>query len=165
MSLYQECLNFMNKESSNDAEKISGYYSLGTLKTNGWKAVISVNVLEEEYDGEGRDIIVTPMLLVPRYINGRKTNSIKEKLELNSNAEYIFWQAKERNKAMFDKIKCKLTDEKELNDAPLVEKQGASNQFCDSVFHYLKEYSDCLGYSFQSILDELKNDFEIETDF
>lgn len=162
MNLYQDCLNFMNKE-SNDTERISGYYSLGALKANGWEVVISVDALEEEYEGEGRDIVVTPMLLVPRYINGQKTNGIKEKLELNSNAEYIFWQAKERNKAVFDKIKCKLTNEKELDNVSFIEK--SSEIISDSVNCWLRNYSELLGYDFQAILDELKNDFEIETDF
>lgn len=162
MNLYQECLNYMNGK-SNSIEKVLGYYSLGKLKVNDWEVIIEVDAEGETKD---RDVIVTPILLVPQYKNGQKTNNIHEELELNSNAEYIFWQVKERDKVMFSKVKHKINADKELRRVPFIEKTGATNNlFNDSVNYWLKNYSELLGYDFQAILDELKNDFEIETDF
>lgn len=160
-NLYQQVLDFMNKKS--DDTSFNGYYSLGELKENNWQVIISVN---GEIDNDGRDVTVTPMLLVPKYEKGRKTSEIKAKLELNSNFEYIFWQAKDRDKDMFEKVQYKLALEpKQIDKAKFIEKQGNNNQLFDSIRFYLNNWCDILGYDFNSIISELKNDFGIETNF
>lgn len=160
MKLYDEMINFIEKDANNQQE-IEGYYLLGNLGYSNCVAVLDVEPIDDEM---GRTVYTAPYLLIPRYEEGKKKTDYEAMIELNGNFEYNFYEVQDWNCYISQKVLAKInldtlhTPNLKFNKIPIQEMGERP------AIDYINDYLAGRGWDTNEVARLLKKKFNIWVD-
>lgn len=160
MNLYNEMINFIEKDANNRKE-IAGYYSLGNLDYSDCVAVLEVEPVDDDM---GRTVYTAPYLLIPRYEEGKKATDYEAMIELNGNYEYNFYEIQDWNRYISQKVLSKINlDALHMHglsfDETTVQEMGER-----PAIAYINDYLFGRGWDTKEVARILKEKFNISVD-